>query len=82
MHRRENNVKFKLSKGEDVVKAEILKDGTVKLISDPISQPNHSSATNLFKTVASLSGGDVETTKRKDDHHHHDEEEEREKENQ
>ena len=78
-------MKFKLSKGEDVVKAEILKDGTVKLISDPISQPNHSSATNLFKTVASLSGGDVETTKRKDvhhHHHHHDKEEEREKENQ
>jgi hypothetical protein len=78
-------MKFRLVKGEDVILAEILKDGTTKLISDPVSMPNHSSATNLFKTVATLSGGDVETTKRKDVHHHHhhsDEEEELEKETQ
>jgi len=63
----------------DKLQIEILLDGTIKLTSDPISAPNHQNATEFFKTVARLSGGEVTTQKRSDAvHHHHTHEDEHE----
>ena len=56
---------------QDNVEVEILPDGTIKLTSDPISAPNHVSATEFFKTVGRLSGGEIKTMKRKDKKHVH-----------
>ena len=64
---------------KDQMEIEILPDGTIKLVSDPISAPNHASAAEFFKLVARLSGGDVKTEKRKDKvHHNHSHEHEHE----
>jgi hypothetical protein len=55
---------------EDIMKYEILLDGTIKLTSDPISGPNHMSAEQFFRTVGQLSGGEVTRVKRTDVHGH------------
>lgn len=62
----------------DIMKIQILADGTIKTVTDPISADNHDAAENFLTTVARLGGG--ETTreartdvKREHHHHHHDE---------
>ena len=55
----------------DVIKGEILKDGTIKFVTDPISGPNHQNAERFLKEVADLAGGTTTRTKRTDKGHHH-----------
>jgi hypothetical protein len=60
----------------DTMKIIILADGTIKTITDPVSQANHQSAESFLKTVAELAGGSTTREKRPDakQHHHHHEE--------
>lgn len=59
----------------DTIKITILKDGTIKTVTDPISGPNHSSAEEFVNGVAAKLGGEMTAEKRHDhgDHfHYHD----------
>lgn len=59
----------------DTIRIDILKDGTVKTTTDPISAENHQSAEAFLSLLASLLGGDVTVEHRVDAHthqHHHD----------
>ena len=55
---------------EDRIKVSILKDGTIRVETDPISAPNHVNATALLKQIATLAGGEVTIEKRTDHHEH------------
>lgn len=67
----------------DVIKYEILEDGTVSIETDAISGKNHYSADQLLKQLAELVGGPVEIkhkhghvgahthTHGHGEHHHH-----------
>lgn len=55
----------------DIMRVEILPDGTIKTTTDPISGANHQTAENFLKTVTTLTGGDVTRQKRGNTHHHH-----------
>lgn len=54
----------------DVMKIEILADGTIKTTTDPISPANHQSAEDFLKGIAQLTGGAVTRTKRHEHAHH------------
>lgn len=56
--------------GYDVVNIEILKDGTIKSTTDPISPGNHQSATEFFRLMRELSGGIPDVQKRSVTHQH------------
>jgi len=59
---------------EDSITVEILEDGTIKVITDPISAANHSNAEQFLQFMARLAGGDTTRSRRKDravhTHHH------------
>lgn len=61
----------------DVIRVEILEDGTISITTDSVSGTNHVSADKLLKDIAKLAGGTVTTTKRvktgvrAHEHHHH-----------
>lgn len=55
----------------DTIRVEVLADGTLKVTTDRISQPNHMSADALLKGVDELMGGPASVAKRKDVTHHH-----------
>jgi hypothetical protein len=59
----------------DIIKVEILEDGTVKTTTDPISGPNHQSAESFMRSMTTFLGGLMSRTKRnpaaKQHHHHH-----------
>jgi hypothetical protein len=46
-------------------------DGKIKIITDPISQPNHTNADKFIKAIAQLMGGGVVYEKRTDGTHRH-----------
>jgi hypothetical protein len=54
----------------DNIEIEILEDGTIKVITDPISGPNHANADEFLKAMGRLAGGETTREKRKDVHHH------------
>lgn len=54
----------------DIIKIEILEDGTIKTTTDPISGPNHQSAESFMRTITSLAGGAVSRIKRALTHAH------------
>jgi hypothetical protein len=58
---------------KDSIEVEILPDGTIKMITDPISPANHRSAEALVDLIKTLTGGPSSATKRPDakKHHHH-----------
>lgn len=56
---------------QDNFTVEILSDGSVKVITDGISQPNHRAADEFLKFLAEKLGGEVETIKRPQAYHHH-----------
>lgn len=61
----------------DKFTVEILPDGRIKSITDPISPANHSSANNFFKLLEQLTGSPAEKTRRSKTHvhvHKHEEE--------
>ena len=47
---------YKLKKGPDTIKVDVLDDGTIKADNDGISMPNHSNAENFFASLARLAG--------------------------
>jgi hypothetical protein len=49
---------------DDVINIEILTDGTIKFITDPISGPNHRSAEDFLREVGQLAGGAVSKRRR------------------
>lgn len=59
----------------DTIKIEVLKDGTIKVTTDPISPANHMNAEALLTNIARLAGGDTQRERRPDahthSHHHH-----------
>jgi hypothetical protein len=55
----------------DTMVVTVLKDGTIKTVTDPISGPNHSSAEEFISGIKKLAGGETEVEKRHD-HVHHD----------
>lgn len=54
----------------DIIKFEILEDGTISIQTDDLSGPNHVSADQLLKAIANLAGGQVVKKKRWDKHQH------------
>jgi hypothetical protein len=54
----------------DIMRIEILADGTIKTTTDPISGPNHQSAEAFMKDLSTLAGGPV-TKKARHEHHTH-----------
>jgi hypothetical protein len=58
---------------QDVIKGEVLPDGRIKSVTDPISGENHQAAEAFFKMLASLSGGEEHRQSRggAEQHHHH-----------
>lgn len=59
---------------EDVIKIEILADGTLKSTTDVVSQANHLSCTRFFQYMQEIAGGQQTAEKRSDKHthtHHH-----------
>lgn len=54
----------------DSFEVEILPDGSVKVTTDKISQPNHSSADGLLSALARLLGGSVIRKRRGQSHVH------------
>lgn len=63
----------------DTLRIEILVDGTIKTVSDPISAPNHDNAARFVKAMSLLAGGETKVEKRTDaealarvKHHKHD----------
>lgn len=56
---------------QDNFTVEILPDGSVKIVTDGISQPNHKAADAFLEFLKSKLGGEVETIKRPQAHHHH-----------
>lgn len=61
----------------DVIKIEILADGTIKTTTDPVSKANHDSAESFLSGITRLAGGTMTRTARTDKkhvhHHSHDE---------
>jgi len=55
----------------DKMKITILKDGTIKTVTDPVSPANHDNAENFLKDMARLAGGDTVRERRKDKKHVH-----------
>jgi hypothetical protein len=55
---------------DDKIQIEILEDGTIKVITDPISGPNHVSAEAFLRQMAQLAGGTTTRERRKDVHRH------------
>ena len=54
--------------GQDHMKFEILEDGTIKVITDPISGPNHVNAEQFLRLIGQMAGGEVTRTRRMDVH--------------
>lgn len=54
----------------DKIKVEILKDGTVKVTTDPISAANHVSADAFVQMLSQKLGGETEVERRHDHHEH------------
>lgn len=54
----------------DIIKIEILPDGTIKSTTDPISGPNHQSAENFMRTLTALTAGEATRTARGHGHAH------------
>lgn len=48
----------------DKLSIEILEDGTIKIITDGVSMPNHTNAEGLLRQLAQDMGGDAQRTKR------------------
>lgn len=56
----------------DKIKIEVLRDGTIKTTTDPISAANHQNAEAFLKGMARLLGGETIRHRRSDVHHEHD----------
>jgi len=56
--------------GIDTLKIEILADGTIRTVTDPVSKPNHDSADQFLKAIDTLAGGEVIITAREGAHKH------------
>lgn len=56
---------------QDTIEIEILPDGTIKVLTDGISQPNHLSADRFLAEMAKLTGGEVKIEKRTGHAHTH-----------
>lgn len=54
----------------DIIKVNILEDGTIRSETDPISGPNHQSAEEFLKTVHHLTGGAGRRIKKESTHSH------------
>lgn len=54
----------------DVMKIEILADGTIKTTTDPISGANHQSAEMFLDFMARMAGGETTRERRTDSHGH------------
>jgi hypothetical protein len=48
----------------DNIEVEILADGTLKFITDPVSAANHTSAEEALRFVARLAGGETKRVRR------------------
>ena len=59
------------SSNADNIEVEILADGTIRIVTDPISPANHRAADALVDLIKTLAGGHSESTKRPDAKHHH-----------
>lgn len=58
----------------DIIRFEILDDGTIKTTTDAVSMPNHQNAEAFLRRVQDLAGGPTEVRKRTPalaQHHHH-----------
>ncbi len=53
----------------DAIEVEILPDGSIKITTDPISNPNHTSAEGLLRAIGQAG---KTTRKARRGHHHHD----------
>lgn len=55
----------------DVIKIEILDDGTIKMETDKVSMPNHAGAEALVREVIKGAGGAMEKTRKSSHGHYH-----------
>lgn len=60
----------------DTFTVEILEDGTIKVVTDPVSAANHGNAEQFLQYMARLAGGETTRVRRSDKHahaqqHHH-----------
>jgi len=55
---------------KDTLEVEILADGSLKILTDKISMPNHANAEAFLLDLARGMGGDTTRTKRKHTHTH------------
>lgn len=51
---------------QDSIKIQILADGTLKIITDPVSPANHKNADELLDFITKLAGGTVQRERRPD----------------
>ncbi|MGH3428235.1 MAG: hypothetical protein ACRDQZ_11835 [Mycobacteriales bacterium] len=58
----------------DTLRITILKDGTIKTVSDAVSAANHDNAEQFLTAMANLSGGETTREARTDVDHVHDHE--------
>lgn len=56
---------------QDTIQIEILPDGTIKVTTDAVSMPNHSSAERFMKDMEDMAGGKQTRERRGHGHHHH-----------
>lgn len=54
----------------DRIRIEILRDGTAKFTTGTVSDANHSTAEDIFATIAALLGGEVTRTPSEEHEHH------------
>lgn len=54
----------------DTISVEILDDGSIKVVTDKVSGPNHMQAEAFLRALRELSGGDQTRTKRAEHTHH------------
>lgn len=55
----------------DDITIEILEDGTIKVITDPISGANHSNAEQFLQFMGRLAGGETSRQRKGTGHQHH-----------
>lgn len=55
---------------DDVIEVEVMPDGSLKIVTDSVSAPNHRTADQMLEFLNHLMGGPVEKEKRKPEHHH------------
>lgn len=56
---------------QDKIQIQILADGTIKIITDQVSMPNHASAEEFLRIMTDMAGGEQKRARKAGGHGHH-----------